>query len=172
MLRGNSGSGKSSTARVLRQRLGRGVAWVEQDHLRRIVLREHDVPGGINIGLIEQTARYALDHGYHVILEGILNVKHYTGMLRELYQDHVGRSSFFYFDIPFEETVRRHATRPQGADFSAEDMRVWYVQRDLLDFVAERIVPAASGLDQTVDLIIDETGLSPTGERSDSGGGQ
>jgi hypothetical protein len=44
VLRGNAGSGKSSTAQELRRRLGRGVAWVEQDYLRRVVLREHDVP--------------------------------------------------------------------------------------------------------------------------------
>ena len=53
VLRGNSGSGKSTTARTLRERLGRGTAWVEQDHLRRILLRERDVPGGVNIGLID-----------------------------------------------------------------------------------------------------------------------
>lgn len=72
ILRGNSGSGKSSTARELRARLGRGVAWVEQDYLRRTVLREKDAPGGANIGLIDQTVRYALDCGYDVVLEGIL----------------------------------------------------------------------------------------------------
>jgi len=44
VLRGPSGSGKSSTARAVRERLGRGVARVEQDHLRRIVLRDLDLP--------------------------------------------------------------------------------------------------------------------------------
>jgi predicted kinase len=69
VLRGNSGSGKSTTARVLREHLGRGTAWVEQDYLRRILLREHDLPGGANIGLIDTNVRYALDHGYDVVLE-------------------------------------------------------------------------------------------------------
>jgi predicted ABC-type ATPase len=59
VLRGNSGSGKSSTAQELRARLGQGIAWVEQDHLRRIVLREGDMPGGVNIGLIDQSKRCA-----------------------------------------------------------------------------------------------------------------
>jgi predicted kinase len=76
VLRGNSGSGKSSVARELRARLGRGVAWVEQDCLRRIVLREHDVQHGANIGLIDQTVRYALDKGYDVILDGILSTRY------------------------------------------------------------------------------------------------
>lgn len=39
-IRGNSGSGKSSIARALRHRHGCGCALVEQDHLRRILLRD------------------------------------------------------------------------------------------------------------------------------------
>lgn len=46
---------------MLRSRLGCGVAWMEQVYLRRIVLREHDVPCGINVGLIDKIARYTLD---------------------------------------------------------------------------------------------------------------
>ncbi|MET7338606.1 hypothetical protein [Nonomuraea sp. NPDC005650] len=43
-----------------------------QDLLCRDILRELDVPDGVNIGLIDTVTRYALDHGHHVILEGIL----------------------------------------------------------------------------------------------------
>lgn len=161
VLRGNSGSGKTTTARALRDRLGRGAAWIEQDYLRRVVLREHDRAGGVNIGLIDQTARYALDHGYHVILEGILAEERYGPMLRQLRDDHVGRSSFFYFDLSFEETVRRHATRPQAQQFGVEDMRGWYRERDLLGFVVEQVVSATSSLDQTIEQIISGTGLTP-----------
>jgi predicted kinase len=161
VLRGNSGSGKSTTARALRRRLGRGTAWVEQDQLRRVLLREHDRPNGVNIGLIDQTVRYTLDHGFHVVLDGILYAAHYRDMLFGLYRDHAGRSSFCYFDIPFEETVRRHASRPQAAEFSVEAMRGWYHERDPLDFVTEQIVPATSSLEQTVDRILTSAGLGP-----------
>jgi len=34
-----------------------------------------------NIGLIDQVTRYALDHGYHVVLDGILDAGHYEPML-------------------------------------------------------------------------------------------
>ncbi|BCJ27508.1 kinase [Actinocatenispora sera] len=161
VLRGNSGSGKTTTALALRHRLGRGTAWVEQDQLRRILLREHDRPNGINIGLIDQTIRYALDHGFHVVLDGILYAAHYRGMLFGLHRDHAGRSSFCYFDIPFEETVRRHAGRPQAAEFSVDAMRDWYHERDLLDFVIEQIVPATWSLEQTVDRILASAELGP-----------
>lgn len=154
VLRGNSGSGKSSTARRLRERLGRGVAWIEQDYLRRIVLRDRDVPGAANIGLIDQTVRYALEHGYHAILEGLLDAGRYGSMLESLHDDYAGRATFFYFDVSFEETARRHATRTKATDFGVDDMREWYRPRDLLPFVREEIVTDASTLDETVGLVI------------------
>lgn len=70
MIRGNSASGKSAVAAAVRDRHGkRDLAIVGQDNLRRVVLREHDVPGGANIGLIDQTARFALSRGYHTLGE-------------------------------------------------------------------------------------------------------
>jgi uridine kinase len=45
IIRGPSGSGKSTIARALRDELGRGTALVEQDHVRRVLLREWDTPG-------------------------------------------------------------------------------------------------------------------------------
>lgn len=151
VLRGNSGSGKTSTAKALR---GRGTALVEQDYLRRIVLKERDIADGANIGLISQTARYALDHGYDVILEGILSAARYGDMLNTLRHDHVGESSFYYFEISFVETLRRHATRPQASQFGIEEMRGWYRERDLLDFTDERLIPETSSLDETVNRIL------------------
>lgn len=154
VIRGNSGSGKSSTARELRARLGRGVAWVEQDNLRRIILREHDVPDGVNIGLIEMTARYALDNAYDVILEGILYADHYGEMLERLTTDHVGTTGHYYFDIPFTETIRRHQTRPLSLEVTTDQMRDWYRTRDLLPFVAETVISHDVSLDEIVDRII------------------
>lgn len=81
VLRGNSGSGKSSIAAGIRSRYGRSIALVGQDNLRRTVLRERDTPDGANIGLTGTVARYSLDHGFHVIVEGILPAAHYGTML-------------------------------------------------------------------------------------------
>ena len=89
ILRGNSGSGKSSVARAVRDRHGRrGVALIEQDYLRRILLRELDRPGGIAPELIETNARFVLDRGYHAIVECILHTGSYAPMLRRLIAAH------------------------------------------------------------------------------------
>lgn len=160
VLRGNSGSGKSSVAAEVRSRYGRGVAVVGQDNLRRTVLRERDIPGGINIGLIDTVVRYIIGCGVHVILDGILYAAHYGSMLEALHRDHQGICRFYYLDVPFIETMRRHATRPQAAEFGEAEMRGWYRERDLLPGGIERVIPAANSLEQTVQLIMREASLT------------
>jgi predicted kinase len=160
VLRGNSGSGKSSVAAEVRAWHGRGIALVGQDNLRRVVLRERDVPGGANIGLIDTVARYALGHGFHVIIDGILRATTYGAMLDALHHDHLGISRFYYFDVPFDETIRRHAARPQATEFGRDEMSGWYRELDLLPSGIEQVIPAASSLDSTVLQIIREVGLA------------
>lgn len=160
VLRGNSASGKSSVAAGLRERFGRGVALVGQDNLRRVVLRERDRPGAANIGLIDLTARYALDAGYHVVVEGILTAAHYGDMLARLRADHRGPTHGYYLDVPFEETVARHATRPIAHDVDESQLRDWYRPRDLLPGGSETVIGADSTLSGTVDRIMLDTGLA------------
>jgi adenylate kinase family enzyme len=159
VLRGNSGSGKSSVAAEIRARYGRGIALVGQDNLRRVVLRERDVPGGANIGLIDTVTRYALCE-FHVVVEGILRAAHYGPMLEALHRDHQSVARFYYLDVPLEETLRRHANRPQAAEFGEADMRAWYRERDLLPGGIEQIIPADSSLEDTVRLVMLEAGLA------------
>ncbi|MFE7809785.1 AAA family ATPase [Streptomyces sp. NPDC057430] len=135
VLRGNSASGKSSVAAGLREKFGRNLAIVAQDNLRRIVLRERDRPGGANIGLIDLTARYALDNGFHVVLEGILYAVRYGTMLQDLVRAHQGVTRCCYLHVPFEETVLRHATKPDAAYLAHVNeghLRDWYREKDLL----------------------------------------
>lgn len=160
VLRGNSASGKSSVAAGLRERYGRGLALVGQDNLRRIVLRERDRPGAANIGLIELTARYALDAGYHVVVEGILYADHYGDMLARLRADHRGPTHGYYLDVPLEETLARHATKPIHDDVAEAQLRDWYRPRDLLPGGLETVIPAESALHATVDRILLDTGLA------------
>ena len=159
VVRGNSASGKSSTAAGIRHRFGRGLALVGQDNLRREVLRERDRPGAPNIGLIDTVARYALDAGYHVVVEGVLYADRYGEMLTRLGHDHRGPTHYYYMDVPFAETLRRHATKPQAAEFGEAVLRSWYRECDLLPAGIETVIGADSGLDETVGRIMLETGL-------------
>jgi predicted kinase len=163
VLRGNSGAGKSTVATALRDAYGRGLAWVSQDLIRRIILKDKDRPGAVNIGLIDQTARYCLDHGYHVVLDGIFYADRYEQMLAGLRQDHLGLSRFYYLDVSLDETLRRHATRPQATEFGPDDMREWHKPRDLLTGIQEHVIPETSTLQETTSLILAETRLLEAG---------
>lgn len=160
VLRGNSASGKSSVAAGLRDSFGRGLAVVGQDNLRRTVLRERDRPGAANIGLIDLTARYAMDAGYHVVVEGILYADHYGDMLARLRADHRGPTHGYYLDVPFAETVARHATKPIADAVDENQLRDWYRPRDVLPGGVETVIGADSVLAGTVDRIMRDTGLA------------
>ncbi|WP_414167197.1 hypothetical protein ACMATS_06185 [Streptoverticillium reticulum] len=169
IVRGNSGSGKTSLAAELREQYGRGIALVGQDNLRRVVLKERDTPDGANIGLINLTVRYALDHGFHAVLEGILYAAHYGPMVEALVRDHRGHTHPYYFDIPFEETLRRHATKPQVDEYGEKELRDWYRLQDFLPSRVESVVPASSSLAETANLVMLESGLAADSARRDAG---
>jgi adenylate kinase family enzyme len=152
ILRGNSGSGKSTVAESLRERMGYGTALVEQDYIRRKLLREQDKPAQPNIELIAMNVRFALSRHYNVILEGILFTEHYGEMLRELVANPTD-SHVYYFDISFDETLRRHKTKPNAHEFGENEMRDWFVSQDLLGVENEQIISEESGFDETVERI-------------------
>lgn len=136
------------------------MAWVEQDYFRRIVLNEDG--GALDpkwAGLIDNAVRYSLDAGFDVVLEGILDSQRHGAMLQRLHRDYLGMTSFYYFVVPFDETVRRHATRPIAGEFDATVMRGWYRDNDRLDFVDEHVIGAESSVEQTVRRIVNENSL-------------
>ncbi len=159
IVRGNSATGKSTVAAGIRERHGRGLAVVGQDNLRRVVLRERDKPGGASIALIGLTARHALDHGFHVVVEGILRADYYGDMLAALRRDHAGITCMYYLDAPFGETLRRHAGKPQAAEYGEAEMRDWYRELDLLPGGIEHVIPARMTLEDTVGRIMTDAGL-------------
>lgn len=160
VLRGNSGSGKSTVAQGLRDAVSDNVVWIEQDYVRRIVLAE---AGGeqqpLTAVMIEAMARCALGGGYVVVVEGILDAKRYGAMLQRLHETRPGRAGYYYFSIPFDETVRRHATRPLTDVVSAEEMRGWYRHNDALDFVDEQVVDSDATARATVQRITEDCSL-------------
>lgn len=154
VLRGPSGSGKSTVARAVRSAQTTPTALVEQDYMRRILLKEKDVPNGVNIELIKRTALLALEHSYNVIMEGIFDKGRYASMFKEILRVHPDHNYFYYFNISFDETLRRHKQKPNRDEFGEAEMRRWYKELDLFDFVSEEIISESSTLDETTKRIL------------------
>lgn len=145
ILRGNSGSGKTTIAKRLHQelqphfadRLQAGTMLVQQDVIRRDILRVRDFPGNPAIRLIEDIVITGSEAGYDVILEGILGKSVYGDMLHRLLSQFGEHANVYYFDISFEETTRRHLTKSNSEEFGEEDMRRWFRQTDVLGVSSE-----------------------------------
>ena len=58
ILRGNSGSGKSTTAKLLQRKFGRGTLVIPQDIIRREMLWVKDEMGTKAISLLIELAKY------------------------------------------------------------------------------------------------------------------
>ncbi len=153
ILRGNSGCGKTSTARLLQRRLGYGTMLVSQDVVRREMLRVKDSENNPAIQLIYDLCMYGNNVGYTVILEGILSNKKYGEMLHRLLNDFQGKKLIYYFDVSFEETVRRHATKPNAHEFGVSEMRQWWKDQDALGVPGEQRIGEQLAQAEIVDTI-------------------
>lgn len=137
IIRGNSGSGKSTIAKRLQGHLGLGTLVVSQDVVRRDMLRVQDREGNLSIELMRQIAAYGKDKCEFVIVEGILYNERYGEMLRDLIRYFEEKSFTYYFDLPFEETVHRHLSREKKMEFGEESLRAWWNEKDYLGVANE-----------------------------------
>lgn len=157
VIRGNSGSGKSVVAAGVRAGRPYGtLAVVGQDVIRRTILGTHDDQRLAAVGLIDLTARYALDRGFDVIVEGILNAKWYGRAFDALAQDHVGVTQSYIYDLPFDETVRRHSTKEVADRFGEAEMRDWWYGLQPIASLREARITEHETLDETVQRILDD----------------
>lgn len=164
LLRGPAGSGKSTTAKVLLNNATRKVCLIEQDYYR-FIFRPHINGNKANSvaihSMIKSNVLIALNEGYDVILEGILNAKSYKPMLQEILAVHPTENYMFYFDISFKETMRRHRTRPakDTPSFTDDDMKSWYPAAYIPIHDEEKLIREESSLEETVKFITQSSNL-------------
>src|SRR6266404_2310233 len=162
IIRGPSGVGKSSVARAIKSRSDRPTMWIEQDLFR--TLSNEKVPNNLPVvEMVEANTMIALKHGFDVILEGILNVQKpgRRNMYNRIFQAHPDENYIFYMEASFDETVRRHDTRPDKREqFGAKDMREWYDLASPTGHEREIVIPEPSSLEETVRTIGKVAGLN------------
>ena len=84
--------------------------------------------------------KYGRVHSEITILEGILLTEDYR-LLFETAVSEFGSDIFaYYYDLPFEETLRRHSTKPNCDDFGEADMRRWWREKDFLPMIRETVL--------------------------------
>ena len=101
------------------------------------------------------------------MLDGILRADLYAATLAAMAAGHRGSTTVVYLDVTLAETLRRHSTRPQADQFTADDMRGWYRPCDLLGVPGEVVLPEGTSLDEAVTTIAAAAGLPLTGRTED-----
>jgi len=161
ILRGPSGSGKTTVAKRLFKIAKRKTALIEQDYYRFIF---NPAGGGSKPNsdvihqMIEHNTIVALQSGYDVILEGILSVKSYAQVIDRIISSHLGSCYIFYFDISFEETIKRHSTKEGSYRYGENERREWYPAAHKSGHRLENLIPEAFTVDQTVKHILNVSG--------------
>lgn len=151
ILRGNSGSGKTTVAKALQKKLGRNTMLISQDEVRRNMLWVDDGIDTKALPLMAELLRYGKEHSEFSILEGIMYDEWYSPLFKladELYGANVYA---YYFDLPFEETVRRHGTR--NKEFGEEDMRKWWKEKDYSAVLKEQKITREMNAESIVEKI-------------------
>lgn len=153
VLRGSSGSGKSTVARLLQEELGPPTAVLQQDHFRRVIYREREQESLLHADLLEAAARHCLGRGHNVVMDGIFNAPRYAPMLQRV-AGLVEDARFYAFDLTFEETARRHGARPEADEFTVDRMATWYRGWQPLPFVNEQRITESETESDIVERII------------------
>ena len=156
IIRGNSGSGKSSVARGLQKRIGRNTLVIAQDTVRREMLWARDGYDTTALPLLTALLRYGYENNGVVILEGILH----SGWYKPLFETAVqlfGEDIYaYYYDLPFEETLKRHETKTQKLEFGETEMRRWWNEKDFIGFIPEKTITKEISLDAAIDMILSD----------------
>lgn len=115
ILRGNSGSGKTTLAREIHKRLPRNTLLISQDVVRGDMLHVKDGEHTLALPLLEDLLIYGYKNCDYVILEGILNAKWYASLFKKAQELFDQQIYAYYFDIPFEEIMKRHQERHEAS---------------------------------------------------------
>jgi adenylate kinase family enzyme len=156
ILRGPSAAGKSTIAKQLQGKY-KNIAVFEQDHFNQHLFRAQDreETSAARHEIVKQSVIIALAHGHDVILEGF-----YAGSwkqtISEFLEIHPEDNYIFYFDISFEETVKRHSSRSKVDDFGPESMKKWYTRSEKLGHADEIMLSDNLSKDEII-LIIENT---------------
>lgn len=153
IIRGNSGSGKTTLAKALQQKLGYNNMLISQDVIRRDMLRVKDGADTKALPLMKELLMYGKNNCEAVILEGILNASWYQPLFELAMYEFEGKIFSYYYDITFEETLARHQTKPNKGDFGENDMRNWWIEKDFIRFIPEKVITKDMELNDTVELI-------------------
>ncbi|MBQ8186767.1 MAG: kinase, partial [Clostridia bacterium] len=113
ILRGNSGSGKTTLAKALQEHFGSNTMRLSHDMIRMDILHTWSREGvEKSLPLMQELLKYGRRNSEITVMEGVLPSDAYRPLFETALEEFGDRIFAYYYDIPFEETLRRHQTKP------------------------------------------------------------
>lgn len=157
ILRGNSGSGKTSVAKALQEKFGPNTMLLSHDMIRMEILHVWGTEGIIRSEpLMIDLLRYGKKNSEITIMEGVLPADAYNRLFETAVEEYGQNIFAYYYDLPFEETMARHSTKPNRNDFGEADMRRWWKEKDFLPMISEEILYKDLNLEDAVSMIYNQ----------------
>jgi thymidylate kinase len=158
ILRGPSAVGKSTVAKALMELTQRPTVLVELDYYRFSFVNPPRRDHNLEYELSGSDVLIALRLGFDVIFDGNFTADAHDPFLVRLFRAHAEQNYLFYLDASLAETLRRHKTK-SNPRISAEKMREVYKYASPTGRKDEVVIPGDSSLEQTVDQIVQATGI-------------
>ena len=104
ILRGNSGSGKTSVAKALQYKFGPNTMLLSHDMVRMEILHVWGAYGREKSGpLMIELLKYGKQNSDITILEGILDSDEYHALFETAVKEYGDNIFAYYYELPFEE---------------------------------------------------------------------
>lgn len=123
IIRGNSASGKTSLAKAVQSQFPEKCIILSQDIIRRDLLGAHDGFDTPTITLLIHLIDFSYPKFNFIIIEGILRKDWYQPIWDHLLDNYQNDCQAYYYDLSFEETVKRHASRTKSNDFGQDALK-------------------------------------------------
>lgn len=102
------------------------------------MLHAHDGFDTPTIPLLLNLLDYGYDNCQTVIVEGILRSDWYQPIWQKVLELYRLEDIYaYYYDLPFDETVKRHSGREKAKAFGQDALKRWWVDKDYLKIIPE-----------------------------------
>jgi adenylate kinase family enzyme len=154
VIRGPSGAGKTTVSKMLQAAYPERSLLLHEDSIRFMFSNWKEPSHTATKELMVAMVLSGLASGFDVIYEGISNIKTYAEYFQRIFDTHPNDNYFFYLDIDFDESIKRHDTRPEKAEFGINEMKKWREYATPTGFTCETIIPQESSAEATVASIL------------------
>lgn len=152
MIRGNSGSGKTTIAKHLQREFGQDTMMLSQDTIRGQIVLDKTGRDRLVVEAMISLIEFAYKNELTVIVEGVMNSEYYTPLFNRIKDLYKTRICAYYFDLTREETFKRHQNSDKSTMFGEAEMRIWW-KEDYLSDIPEKMIDETMSVEDIAEMI-------------------